>query len=201
MSKSAPGIRYAEVDRETSETRVQVVLDLDGGTRRDIHTGLAFFDHMLAQMAFHGQMDVGITAEGDLHVDDHHTVEDVGIVLGKAIAQALHQGDAIVRYGSNHTSMDDALVLAAIDVSGRGGVYFDVPFDRERLGDVSTECVREFFGAVATHGKFTLHLRKVAGANDHHVCEATFKAFGRALFEATRKSDRRGSTSTKGKIG
>lgn len=199
MSKSAPGVRYAEVYRETAETRIQVVLDLDGGTRRDIATGIPFFDHMLSQLAFHGQFDIGLTADGDLQIDDHHTVEDCGIVLGQALAQALDQEKPIVRYGSNHTPMDEALVMAAIDVSGRGVLGFDVPFAREKIGDLSTECVREFFRALSTHAGITVHLRKVAGDNDHHVCEALFKAFGRALHEATRQTERRGSTSTKGK--
>src|SRR5277367_3490474 len=118
MSKEAPGVRYAEVYRETTETRIQVVLDLDGGTRRDILTGIGFFDHMLAQLAFHGQMDLGLSVEGDLEIDDHHTIEDAGIVLGQAIAQALDSSDPIARFGSNHTPMDEALVMAAIDFSG-----------------------------------------------------------------------------------
>jgi imidazoleglycerol-phosphate dehydratase len=200
MSKSAPGVRYAEVDRESTETRVHVVLDLDGGTRGDINTGIGFFDHMLAQLAFHGRINLGISAEGDLKVDDHHTVEDVGIVLGQALAQALDQGDPIVRYASNHTPMDDALVLAAVDFSGRGHLFWDVEFGRERIGDLSTECVREFFRALAQHGKMTLHVRKVAGENDHHVCEAVFKSVARVVHEATRKSDRRGTGSTKGRM-
>jgi len=198
MSKEAPGVRYAEIFRETSETRIQVVLDLDGGTRRDITTGIGFFDHMLAQLAFHGQMDLGISAEGDLHIDDHHTVEDVGIVLGNALAQALDQSDAIERYGSNHTPMDEALVLVAVDFSGRGGLYYDVGFTRDKIGDLSTECIREFFRALASHGGITLHLRKVTGSNDHHICEALFKGLGQAVHQATRRTDRRGAASTKG---
>ena len=199
MSKNAPGVRYAEVYRETAETRVQVVLDLDGGTRRDISTGIGFFDHMLAQLAFHGHIDLGVSAEGDLHIDDHHTLEDVGIVFGQALAQALDGGEAIARYGSNHTPMDEALILAAVDVSGRGMLAYDVAFLRENLGTMGTECVREFFRAVATHSGLTIHLRKICGENDHHVCEGVFKAFGRALFDATRPSDRYAGHSTKGK--
>ncbi|HEY0866214.1 MAG TPA: imidazoleglycerol-phosphate dehydratase HisB [Fimbriimonas sp.] len=199
MAKNPPGVRYAELYRETAETRVQVVLDLDGGTRRDISTGIGFLDHMIMQLAFHGQLDVGISAEGDLQIDDHHTVEDVGIVLGQALAQALDNSDPITRYGSNHTPMDEALALVAIDVSGRGILVFDAPFKRDKIGDLSTECVREFFRALSTHAGMTLHIRVLAGENDHHICEAIFKGFGRALHEATRKCDRRGSTSTKGK--
>jgi imidazoleglycerol-phosphate dehydratase len=200
MSKTAPGVRYAEVERETKETRVQVVIDLDGGTRRDILTGIGFFDHMLAQLAFHGQFDVGISAEGDLEIDDHHTVEDVGIVLGQAIRQALDIDSSIARYGSIMTPMDEALVLVAIDISGRGLLCYDVEFKRDAIGELSTECIREFFRSFTTHAGITLHIRKFAGDNDHHVCEAMFKGVGRALLDATRKVDRRGTSSTKGKI-
>ena len=198
MSKEAPGVRYAEIYRETKETRIQIVLDLDGGTRRDITTGIGFLDHMLAQLAFHGQVDIGISAEGDLDIDDHHTAEDVGIVLGQALRQALDQSEAIERYGSNITPMDEALVIVALDFSGRGGLYYDVPFTRDKIGDLSTECIREFFKALAMHGGITLHLRKVAGENNHHICEAMFKGIGQALHQATRRSERRGSSSTKG---
>jgi imidazoleglycerol-phosphate dehydratase len=199
MSKNAPSVRYAEVDRETAETNIHAVLDLDGGTRQDISTGIGFFDHMLHQMAFHGCLNLGISVEGDLNVDDHHTVEDVGIVLGRAIRQAL-QGEPIERYSSNHTAMDDALVLIALDLSGRGILTFDAPFHREKIGELSTECVKEFFRALCNHGGITLHIHKITGENDHHLCEAIFKGFGRALCAATRTSDRRGPTSTKGKL-
>ena len=198
MSKEAPGVRYAEIYRETAETRIQVVLDLDGGTRRDISTGIGFFDHMLAQLAFHGQFDIGISAEGDLEIDDHHTVEDVGIVLGKALAQALDQSDPIVRYGNSITPMDESLVMVALDFSGRGGLFYDVEFTREMIGEMSTECVREFFRALASQAGITLHIRKIAGENNHHIAEAMFKGFGLAMHEATRRSERRGSSSTKG---
>ncbi len=199
MSKSSPSVRFAEVDRETAETTIHAVLDLDGGTRQDISTGIGFFDHMLHQMAFHGGMNLGLSVEGDLGVDDHHTVEDVGIVLGRAMRQAL-QGESIERYASNHTPMDEALVLVAVDVSGRGLVTFDVPFRRERIGELSTECVREFFRAFCSNSGITVHIHKVCGDNDHHVCEAIFKGFGRALEAASRPGVRRGSTSTKGTL-
>jgi imidazoleglycerol-phosphate dehydratase len=200
MSKSAPGVRYAEVERETAETRVSVTLDLDGGTNNNVLTGIGFFDHLLQQFAFHGQVDMGIGAEGDLEVDEHHLVEDVGIVLGQAIAQALDQEEQIYRYGSNHTPMDDALALVAIDISGRGGLHWDVPFQRERIGDLATESIQEFFGAVARHAGLTLHIRKISGHNDHHLCIALFRGFGLALNAATRKLERK-STSTKGTRG
>jgi imidazoleglycerol-phosphate dehydratase len=199
MAKSMQGVRYAELDRETSETHIQVVLDLDGGTRRDILTGIGFFDHMLELFAFHGQIDIGLGAEGDLEVDDHHTVEDTGIVIGKAIREALDAGDAIERFASLHVPMDDALVLVAMDISGRGQLHWDVPFEREKLGDLSTENVREFFRAVTAHSGITLHVRKVVGLNDHHVCEAIFKGFGLTLNTATKVTERRSSNSTKGK--
>jgi imidazoleglycerol-phosphate dehydratase len=200
MSKTAPGVRYAEIDRETGETSVRVVLDLDGGTRRDVSTGIGFFDHMLAQMAFHGYFDLGISVEGDLNIDDHHTVEDVGIVLGRAIREALGT-EPIERYADATTAMDEALVQVVVDVSGRGQAYIDLPFRRDQIGELSTECVPEFFRALATNAGITLHVRKLAGENDHHVCEAAFKGLGRVLHMASLRSDRRGSTSTKGKIG
>jgi len=193
------GIRYAEVERETSETCVRVVLDLDGGSRRDISTGLGFFDHMLLQFAFHGQVDFGVNAEGDLHIDDHHTVEDVGICLGRAIKQAILE-DPITRCASLHVVMDDALVLIAMDITGRGELYFDVPFKREKLGDISTECIKEFFAAVAMNAGITVHMRKIAGDNEHHLCDALFKGFGIALHQATRMVERRGPSSTKGHV-
>lgn len=199
MSKSVPSVRYAEVDRETAETTIHAVLDLDGGERQDIGTGLGFFDHMLHQLAFHGCINLGLSVEGDLHVDDHHTIEDVGIVLGRCIREAL-VGQAIERFASNHTVMDDALVLVALDLSGRGVLTFDVPFRREKIGDMSSECVKEFFRALCAHAGLTLHIHRIAGENDHHLCEAVFKGFGRALHDATRVSDRRGPVSTKGSL-
>lgn len=191
-------MRYAEVYRETSETRIQVVMDLDGGTRQDITTGIGFFDHMLTQLAFHGQVDIGISVEGDLAIDDHHTVEDVGIVLGQALRQALDQDQGIQRYGNNITPMDEALVLVALDISGRAGLFYDVTFHREKIGDLATENVKEFLRAFTSHANVTLHVRMLAGDNDHHICEAIFKAIGRALHQATLVAERRGSSSTKG---
>lgn len=200
MSKDAPGVRYAEVDRDTTETRIHLVLDLDGGTRRDIDTGIGFFNHMLDLLAFHAQVDLGVKVEGDLVVDDHHSVEDVGICLGRALKQALAETEPVQRFASLHAPMDEALTLIAVDVCGRGQLHWDVPFRRERLGELSTECVREFFLAFATNAGIALHVRKVAGENDHHVCESVFKGVGLALHDALTKSDRRGVPSTKGKI-
>lgn len=198
MSKAAPGVRFAEIFRETHETRIEVVLDLDGGTRQDIKTGIGFFDHMLAQLAFHGQIDLGVNAEGDLHIDDHHTVEDVGIVLGQAFNQALDQTEGIARYGQAITPMDEALVLVSVDISGRSGFFPEFTFKRDSIGELATENVLEFLRAFSKHAHVTLHVRQLAGENDHHVCEAIFKGLGRALHQSTRKIERRGSTSTKG---
>ncbi|MDX2064900.1 MAG: imidazoleglycerol-phosphate dehydratase HisB [Fimbriimonadaceae bacterium] len=197
MSKAAPGVRFAEVFRETRETRVEVVLDLDGGTRQDISTGVGFFDHMLQLMAFHGHFDLGLKCEGDLVIDDHHSVEDCGIVLGQAFAQAIAEEKNLARYADNVTPMDEALVQVAIDVSGRGILAYDVAFQREMLGTLATENIREFFRAFTTHSRTTLHLRKLAGDNDHHVAEAIFKGVGRAIRGATARTER-ASMSSKG---
>lgn len=199
MGKNSTSVRYAEVDRETAETTIHAVIDLDGGTRRDISTQVGFFDHLLQQLAFHGQFDLGLAVEGDLYVDDHHTVEDVGIVLGRAFREALH-GEPVERYASLHAPMDEALVLVAVDISGRGVLTFDCPFRRERIGELSTECIREFFRAFSANAAITLHVHRICGENDHHVAEAVFKGVGRALHAATRRTERRGPASTKGKV-
>lgn len=198
-------MRHAEIERETKETKIFVNLDLDVDSERasahDIRTGVDFFDHMLMQFAFHAPFDLGINAEGDLAIDDHHTVEDVGITLGQAIKKAMGNSPAIIRFASLHACMDDALVLVAVDVSGRGYLEFDVEFKRERIGGLSTECVREFCYALAHHAGFNLHIKKISGVNEHHVCEALFKGLGRVLFDATRTVERKGPSSTKGRLG
>jgi imidazoleglycerol-phosphate dehydratase len=198
MSKATPGVRYAEVERETRATRVQVVLDLDGGSRRDISTGIHFFDHMLGEMAYHGQIDVGVIAEGDLEVDDHHTAVDVGIVLGQSIAQALDADSGIVRFGSSTVACEDALVMVAVDLVGQGSLHSDLRFERDRLGGLSGQSINEFFRALAINGQITLHIQKLAGTNDHHVCEAAFKGLGLAIRDAIERTDRRGSSASKG---
>lgn len=200
MSKQSPDVRYAEVERETKETRVQVVLDLDGGTRRDISTGIGFLDHMLSLMAFHGQFDLGVQADGDLAVDDHHTAEDVGIVLGKAIREALSGAESIERYGDCASVMDEALVLVAVDISGRGQLHYDARFSRELLGGLATENIREFFRALTSHAGVTLHIRQLAGDNDHHIAEAMFKGLGRAIRFAIQRTEARKGNSTKGRL-
>jgi imidazoleglycerol-phosphate dehydratase len=194
-------VRFAEIERITSETHIEVVVDLDGPTKHDAATGIGIFDHLLQQLAFHGQIVLSVNVtESDLEVDEHHVVEDVGIVLGQAINMALDQEEQISRYGSNHTPMDDALVLCSLDISGRGSLHWDVPFERERIGDLATESIQEFFGAVARHAGITLHMRKVNGHNDHHLCIAIFRAFGLALTQACRRQERK-SSSTKGTRG
>lgn len=199
MAKNSTSVRYAEVDRETAETSIHAVLDLDGGTRSDISTQVGFLDHLLQQFAFHGQFDLGLSVEGDLHIDDHHTVEDVGIVLGRAFREAMHN-DPVERYASLHSPMDEALVLVAVDISGRGVLTFECDFRREKLGELSTECIREFFRSFCAHAGITLHIHRVCSENDHHLAEAVFKGVGRALYAATRRAERRGPASTKGKL-
>lgn len=198
MSKATPGVRYAEVEQETRATRVQVVLDLDGGSRRDISTGIHFFDHMLSEMAFHGQVDVGVVAEGDLEVDDHHTVVDVGTVLGQAFTQALDGDQGIVRFGSATAPVEEALVMVAVDLLGQGSYYSDLTFERDRLGGLSSQSVNEFFRSFAINGQMTLHIKQLAGGNDHHICEAAFKALGLAVRDAIVRTDRRASSASKG---
>ncbi len=201
MSKTNKTVRYAEVDRETTETDIRLTLDLDGGSKVDVDTGIPFFDHMLHQLGFHGHLDLGIKAGGDIDVDDHHTVEDTGIVLGVGIKRALTETEGINRFAHAMVPMDDALVAVAMDVCGRGYLAFDVDFKRDEIGGLSLENVREFYQALALNAGITLHIKKIAGHNDHHVCEALFKAFGVALREALARTERNGAPTTKGKIG
>lgn len=204
MSQAPSGVRYAEIERESAETTVAVTIDFDKVedkvAKRNIVTGIGFLDHMLTLMAFHGAMHLGVKAEGDIHVDDHHTAEDVGIVIGQAMREALRNSGAIERYASTHTPMDEALVLVALDVSGRGQLHWDVRFSRERVGELATENIREFFQALAQHGGMTVHVRQIAGFNDHHIAEAIFKGFGRALRMAATPVGHRQGNSTKGHI-
>ena len=173
--------RTATITRKTSETAIELTLDLDGAGRAEIATGIGFFDHMLTAFGRHAMLDLAIRAEGDLHIDAHHTIEDTGIVLGQAIRQALGDKAGITRFGFAATPMDEALCEAAIDLSGRGVLVFDIDFERPMLGDMDTQLVREFFQALAANGGFALHLNRRAGRNAHHVAEAAFKAAARAL--------------------
>jgi imidazoleglycerol-phosphate dehydratase len=194
-------MRTATVERTTKETSVKLALALDGKGRHDIATGVPFLDHMLTHVAVHGLLDISLHASGDTEVDDHHTVEDVGIVLGQGLQQALGDRAGIRRYGDAIVPMDEALALVAIDVSGRSTLGWDVQFPAERIGTFATELVEEFLQALVREGRLTVHVRVLAGRNAHHIAEAIFKALGRALRQAAEIDERRtGIPSTKGSI-
>lgn len=195
-------MRTATITRKTSETDISVTLNLDGTGACDNATGVGFFDHMLDQLGRHAMMDLTVRAEGDLHIDDHHTVEDTGIAIGQALAQALGDKRGIRRYASCHLPMDDAQVRAALDLSGRPYLVWNVEFPTAKIGTFDTELVREFFQALATHGGITLHLDRLHGLNSHHIAEAAFKAVAQALRAAVEPDPRRGDAipSTKGAL-
>lgn len=176
--------RVAEISRKTKETDIQVKIDLDGTGVTDIETGVPFFDHMLDAFGRHGLFDLTVHCKGDIEVDAHHSVEDCGIVLGQALAQAIGEKKGIVRYGSSLLPMDETLVMAAVDFSGRGGCYADLNIPAEQVGNFDTELGVEFFIAFASNANITLHVRQITGANSHHILEASFKAVTRALKEA-----------------
>lgn len=178
--------RTAQIERNTNETKIKLALDLDGSGQADIHTGIGFFDHMLNGFARHGLFDLSVTVDGDLEVDTHHTVEDTGIVLGKAIKEAVGDKKGIVRYGSKILPMDESLILCALDLCGRPYLVYDLNLDREKVGELETEMVREFFYAVSYGAEMNLHLKQLSGFNNHHIIEGAFKAFAKALDEATR---------------
>ena len=193
--------RIATIERYTSETKIKCTLNLDGSGKADIHTGIGFFDHMMNSFARHGFFDLSLQVEGDLEVDTHHTVEDTGIVLGQAIAQAVGDKKGITRYGSQILPMDEALVMCALDLCGRPHLVCDLTLDREKVGDLETEMVREFFYAVSYGAAMNLHIRQMSGANNHHIIEAAFKAFARALDAACAMDPRvSGVLSTKGAL-
>ena len=193
--------RIATIERYTSETRIKCTLNLDGNGKADIHTGIGFFDHMMNSFARHGFFDLSLQVEGDLEVDTHHTVEDTGIVLGQAIAQAVGDKKGITRYGSQILPMDEALVMCALDLCGRPYLVCDLTLDREKVGDLETEMVREFFYAVSYGAAMNLHIRQMSGVNNHHIIEAAFKAFARALDAACAMDPRvSGVLSTKGAL-
>lgn len=183
-------MRRATITRKTNETDIAVTLDLDGTGAATIRTGIGFFDHMLDQLSRHALIDMHISASGDLHIDDHHTVEDCGIALGKALAQALGDKAGIRRYGSFHLAMDDALVRVALDLSGRPYLCWNLPFAAPKIGSFDTELVREFFQALSVHAGITLHVDLIRGENAHHIAEAVFKALARALREAVEPDPR-----------
>ena len=176
--------RIAEVERYTKETSIEIQLNLDGRGQAQIDTGVGFFDHMLEGFARHGLFDLTIKADGDLQVDDHHTIEDTGIVLGQAIARAVGDKRGIQRYGDRILPMDEVLVLCAVDLCGRPYLQFDADFQADRMGDMSTQMVKEFFYAVSYGAMMNLHLKVLTPGNDHHMAEAMFKAFAKALDQA-----------------
>ena len=195
-------MREAEITRNTLETEITLRLNLDGSGRAAIATGVPFLDHMLEQVARHGVVDLEVTAKGDLHVDAHHTVEDVGITLGAALAQAVGDKAGIRRYGHAYVPLDEALSRVVIDLSGRPGLEFHVPFSRARVGEFDVDLVHEFFQGFVNHAKATLHIDNLRGANAHHQAETVFKAFGRALRMAIEPDARLQGTvpSTKGSL-
>lgn len=195
-------MRKATITRKTAETDISVEIDLDGSGIYDNQTGVGFFDHMLDQLSRHALIDMTIRANGDLHVDDHHTVEDTGIALGQGLAQAMADKRGICRYGSCLLPMDDALVRTALDLSGRPFLNWNVAFPTAKIGTFDTELVREFFQALSTHGGITLHVDALHGINSHHIAEAAFKSVARALRAALEPDPRKSDAipSTKGQL-
>jgi imidazoleglycerol-phosphate dehydratase len=191
--------RTAKIGRKTSETDVQVSLNLDGSGIGSVHTGIAFFDHMLMLFAKHGLFDLDVICRGDLEVDAHHSVEDIGICIGSALEQALGDKSGIVRFGHAYYPMDDTLVRATVDLSGRPYLVYDVAHQKERVGELDAELVEEFCKALVTHARLNLHITMLYGRNGHHIFEALFKATARALCTASRFEPRvQGIPSTKG---
>lgn len=195
-------MRTASITRTTAETDISVEINLDGTGRYDMQTGVGFFDHMLDQLARHSLIDMTIKATGDLHIDDHHTVEDVGIAIGQALTQALGDKKGIRRYGSCLLPMDDAQVRTALDLSARPFLIWNVDLPTDKIGTFDTELVREFFQALSTHGGITLHVDMLHGLNAHHIAEAAFKSVARALREAVEVDPRKSDAipSTKGAL-
>lgn len=194
--------RKSHVERETGETSIVADLDLDGEGRATVHTGIGFLDHMLCAFARHGRFDLSLRADGDLNVDEHHTVEDVAIVMGRALAEALGDCAGIRRMAHAIVPMDEALAMAAVDISGRGYAVVEAEFSAPRIGQLGTDLIWHFIETLAHSARITIHAKVLAGRNDHHEAEALFKALGRALDDATRVDDRIGGQvpSTKGTI-
>ena len=184
-------MRKAEMDRKTTETNISVKVGLDGTGQANIATGIGFFDHMLDQLAKHSLIDMEINADGDLHIDDHHTVEDTGILLGSAIKRALDNKTGIQRYGSCLLPMDDALVQSALDISGRSHLRWNVPFNTSKIGFFDVELIKEFFTSFSLNSGITLHVNMISGTNSHHVSEAIFKSVAKSLRQAIEHDTRR----------
>ncbi|MFN3844745.1 MAG: imidazoleglycerol-phosphate dehydratase HisB [Paracoccaceae bacterium] len=195
-------MRTAEIIRKTAETEISVTVNLDGTGAYDVKTGVGFFDHMMDQLARHSLIDITMRAKGDLHIDDHHTVEDCGIALGQALARAVGDKTGIRRYGHFNLAMDDTQIACALDLSARPFLVWNVDFPTPKIGTFDTELVREFFQALATHGGITLHVDRTHGFNSHHIAEATFKSVARALRMAVETDPRMMGQlpSTKGKL-
>ena len=195
-------MRQAEITRKTAETQIEVRVNLDGTGVYDNQTGVGFFDHMLDQLSRHSLIDMDIEVKGDLHIDDHHTVEDTGIAIGQAIAKALGDRRGITRYASLDLAMDETMTRAAVDVSGRPFLVWNVDFSAPKIGTFDTELVREFFNALAQHAGITLHIQNIYGANNHHISETCFKAVARVLRTATEIDPRQAGRvpSTKGSL-
>jgi imidazoleglycerol-phosphate dehydratase len=194
--------RSANVSRNTLETQINVVLNLDGSGKSHFATGIPFLEHMLEQIARHGSFDLEVSASGDLHIDDHHTVEDIGITLGQAFKKALADKQGIMRYGHAYVPLDEALSRVVIDFSGRPGIEYRVKFMRPRIGQFDVDLIHEFFQGFANHAPATLHIDNLSGENAHHIAETMFKAFGRALRFAVARDDRMAGVipSTKGSL-
>jgi imidazoleglycerol-phosphate dehydratase len=199
---SASTDRTAEVSRNTAETRITVRLNLDGTGQSSLHTGIGFFDHMLEQIARHGLIDLEVRADGDLHIDGHHTVEDVGITVGQAFARAVGDKKGIRRYGHAYVPLDEALSRVVVDLSGRPGLVLNIPFTSGMIGAFDTQLTHEFFQGFVNHAGVTLHIDNLRGVNAHHQCETVFKAFARALRAAVERDPRGAGTipSTKGSL-
>ncbi len=194
--------RKASIDRDTNETQIKISINLDGSGQSQLDSGIPFLDHMLDQIARHGVMDIDIKAKGDLEIDAHHTVEDIGITLGQAFTKALNDKKGIRRYGHAYVPLDEALSRVVIDCSGRPGLEYQVKFPRAKIGDFDTELFYEFFQGFVNHSLITLHIDNIRGRNAHHIVETIFKAFGRALRMAVEPDPRMQGTlpSTKGKL-
>lgn len=193
-------MRISTIERNTKETKIKLTINLDGSGKNNINTGIPFFDHMLTQISTHGLIDIDLVANGDIEVDSHHTVEDVGICLGLALKDALGDKKGITRYGRSLIPMDEVLVLCGIDISGRAFAGIDAPFTVSNIGNFETEMVKEFFVALANNASISIHTVMLREGNNHHMAEAIFKAFARALMEAVSINERFGLPTSKGML-